>query len=98
MTVAARIVGWQARRPQTRPPTRNGKMNALARWNQLRWNQLNEDTLSILFSHLQPRRVAPEEELLSVPDWTPLVDISEDGKEYLIETELPEVRKEDVKI
>ena len=73
-------------------------MNALARWNQLRWNQLNEDVLGILFGRPQANRIAPQEELLSVPEWTPLVDISEDAKEYLIKAELPEVRKEDVKV
>lgn len=30
--------------------------------------------------------------------WSPVADISETGKEYLIKAELPEVRKEDVKI
>ena len=31
-------------------------------------------------------------------EWAPPVDITEDDKEYLIKTELPEVRKEDVKV
>ena len=35
---------------------------------------------------------------MRVADWTPLVDISEDPKEYLIKVELPEVKREDVKI
>lgn len=35
---------------------------------------------------------------MRVADWAPLVDISEDHKEYLIKAELPEVKKEDVKI
>lgn len=30
--------------------------------------------------------------------WTPLVDIAEDDKEYLITAELPEVKKENVKV
>src|SRR5260370_20101317 len=30
--------------------------------------------------------------------WAPLVDITEDDKEYLIKAELPEVKKEDVKV
>ncbi|HLP78785.1 MAG TPA: Hsp20/alpha crystallin family protein, partial [Candidatus Paceibacterota bacterium] len=30
--------------------------------------------------------------------WSPLVDISEDDKEYRIKAELPEVNKEDVKV
>ena len=31
-------------------------------------------------------------------EWTPLVDVTEDEKEYVIKTELPEVKKEDVKV
>ena len=31
-------------------------------------------------------------------EWTPIADISETAKEYLIKAELPEVRKEDVKV
>jgi HSP20 family protein len=31
-------------------------------------------------------------------DWKPLADITENDKEYLIKAELPEVKKEDVKI
>ena len=39
-----------------------------------------------------------QEEQIAVPEWTPLVDISEDDKEYRIKVELPEVKKEDVKV
>jgi HSP20 family protein len=31
-------------------------------------------------------------------DWMPMVDISESDKEYLIKVEVPEVKKEDIKI
>ncbi len=31
-------------------------------------------------------------------EWMPLVDIAEDEREYLITAELPEVKKEDVKV
>jgi len=37
-------------------------------------------------------------ENLTVADWMPTVDISETEGEYLIKAELPEVRKEDVKV
>ncbi len=37
-------------------------------------------------------------ESLTVTDWTPVVDIQESDNEYLIKAELPEVRKEDVKV
>lgn len=37
-------------------------------------------------------------EALTVAQWTPLVDITEDEKEYLIKAELPEMKKEDVRL
>lgn len=39
-----------------------------------------------------------QEEQIAVPEWAPLVDISEDEKEYRIKAELPEVKREDVKV
>ena len=39
-----------------------------------------------------------QEEPLAVAEWAPLVDISEDDREYQIKAELPEVKKEDVKV
>jgi len=36
--------------------------------------------------------------MLTVADWVPVVDIIETESEYLIKAELPEVKKEDVKI
>ena len=38
------------------------------------------------------------DENLSLPAWTPLVDVLEDDKEYLIKVELPEVQKNDVRV
>ena len=40
----------------------------------------------------------PEREALAVTQWAPLVDIAEDDKEYLVKAELPEVKKEDIKV
>src|SRR6266403_3450477 len=37
-------------------------------------------------------------EELRLPDWSPLVDITEDDHEYLFKADLPEMRKEDVKV
>jgi HSP20 family protein len=37
-------------------------------------------------------------ESITLPEWTPLADITEDDKEYVIKAELPELRKEDVKV
>jgi len=37
-------------------------------------------------------------EVMTVTDWMPAVDISEDEREYLIKAEIPEVDKKDVKV
>jgi HSP20 family protein len=37
-------------------------------------------------------------EALTVAQWSPLVDIMEDEKEYLIKAELPDMKKEDVRL
>lgn len=34
----------------------------------------------------------------TLPNWSPLVDISEDEKEYLVKADLPEMKKEEVKV
>ena len=73
-------------------------MNALAQWNQYREMEALHRSLASLFSRSPVARLEGQEETMRVADWNPLVDISEDGKEYLIKAELPEVKKEDVKI
>jgi HSP20 family protein len=37
-------------------------------------------------------------EPLTTAEWSPLVDITEDDKEYLIKAEVPDVKKEDLKV
>jgi HSP20 family protein len=56
--------------------------------------------LSSVFDLAPARRnnLTTDEENMTVPEWAPAVDIIEDEKEYLIKVELPEVRKEDVKV
>ena len=39
-----------------------------------------------------------EKEAMTVTQWAPLVDISEDDKEYLVRAELPDLKKEDVNV
>jgi HSP20 family protein len=46
-----------------------------------------------------PRTNGPEgREALTVPDWAPVVDITETDNEYLIKAEIPEVKRDDVKV
>jgi HSP20 family protein len=73
-------------------------MNALTRWNQLRQLEALQQGLGSLFSRSPVQWPEGQEEPMAVAEWAPLVDISEDDKEYLIKAELPEVKKEDVKV
>ena len=73
-------------------------MNALKRWNQLKELEALRHGLGSLFSRSPAQWPEGQEEQIAVPEWAPLVDICEDDKEYLIKAELPEVKKEDVKV
>jgi HSP20 family protein len=71
-------------------------MNALAKWNPFRELEEIQNRLGSLFPRTAVRGLG--QEAMTVSEWTPLVDITEDDKEYLIKAELPEVKKEDVKV
>ena len=73
-------------------------MNALKRWNQLKDLEALRQGLGGLLGGSPMHRPEGEEEPVAVAEWSPLVDISEDDKEYLIKAELPDVKKEDVKV
>ena len=73
-------------------------MNTLPRWNQLRQLEALQHGLGSLFSRAPNQWLEGQEEPLAVAEWAPLVDICEDDKEYVIKAELPEVKKEDVKV
>jgi len=73
-------------------------MNAMVRWDPFKeMNELHKQITS-LFDRVLSRRPMTQEENLTVAEWAPLVDISETNNEYLIKAELPEVKKEDVKV
>lgn len=71
-------------------------MSALMKWNPFRELEDMQNRLSSFFGRTPVRGLG--EESMTVSEWTPLVDITEDEKEYLIKAELPEVKKEDVKV
>jgi HSP20 family protein len=72
-------------------------MNALTRWDPFKEMDDLQKRLSSIFG-LAPQRAATGKEEMTVAQWLPLVDITEDEKEYLIKAELPEVKKDDVKV
>ena len=69
--------------------------------NPLGWNPSRElaemsDRLNRVFARVP--RGGNENEAMTVADWAPSVDISETTAEYVIKAEIPEVKKEDVKV
>ena len=73
-------------------------MSTLTRWNQLRQLEALQHGLGSLFNRSPAQWPEGQEEPMAVAEWAPLVDISEDDKEYRIKVELPEVTKADVKV
>jgi HSP20 family protein len=80
-------------------------MNALTKLNPFRnlsWDPVRqiedmEHRLEQFFGR-PARTTNGGKETLTVAQWAPAVDITEDEKEYLIKAELPEIKKEDVKV
>jgi HSP20 family protein len=81
-------------------------MNELTKWNPFgleRWDPFKDleetsNRLNRLFGRFPFFRAGEGKEAMTVTEWAPLVDITEDDKEYLIKAELPEVKKEEVKV
>lgn len=81
-------------------------MNTLTRW-EGKWDPFKEmedfhsrlsSILGRTFGRLPLRGETETEEGITVAQWAPLVDVTEHDKEYLIKIELPEVKKDDVKV
>jgi HSP20 family protein len=72
-------------------------MNVITRWNPFKELEEMENRLSTVFGRA-PLAKNGGKEAMTVAEWAPLVDITEDEKEYAIKAELPEVKKEDVKV
>lgn len=77
----------------------------LMRWDPFRELEQTANVFNRMFDRplttrtfLPPFRGEMTEESLVNVDWAPLVDIEENSKEFLIKAELPEVKKEDVKV
>ena len=73
-------------------------MNALTRWDPSKEMDVLQNRLAKFFGLAPASTTTGGQELMTLAEWTPSVDISEDDKEWLIKAEIPEVKKEDVKV
>src|SRR6185436_8176461 len=83
------------RSPTTHSFQKGGVMN-LVKWSPFREIEDMQTRLNRLFTETMPRRVEPDGVFFA--DWAPPVDVQETATEYLIKAELPEIKKEDVKV
>jgi HSP20 family protein len=94
---------WNQRRQPLIQKRKEDIMAGLTRWEPvIRWNPWKEleemeKRLSTFFGR-SPEGSGEKKEAIAVADWAPVVDITEDEKEYLIKAELPEMKREDIKI
>lgn len=71
-------------------------MNTLELWNPFRELDEVQNRLSSFFGRF-PNRLRTNGDI-TLPEWSPEVDITEDDKEYLVKADLPDVAKENIKI
>ena len=73
-------------------------MNALTRWDPFKEMEELQNRMVRFFGVAPARTPNRDKEAMTVTEWAPSVDITEDDKEYLVKADLPEVKKEDVKV
>ena len=74
-------------------------LNKVTTWNPLREMDEAQNRLNRFFLGGFPNRIASGEiHSLAVADWSPEVDISEDDQGYLLKADLPEMKKDDVRV
>lgn len=73
-------------------------MSTLTRWEPLRELDDLQNRLATLFGRTSVRKNGDKKEALTVAEWAPLVDITEDKNQYLIKAEVPEIKKENIKV
>ena len=72
---------------------------SIVRWDPFRELEDMSERLNRMFGRSGlARGASPSKDAMTVFDWSPTVDIAETPEEFQIKAELPEVRKEDVKV
>lgn len=73
-------------------------MRTLTQWDPFRELENFSNQLATAMNRPTSARAGQRDEWLLSADWAPSVDILEDEKAYTIKADLPEVKKEDVKV
>ena len=74
-------------------------MNTLITWNQLReMEEAAQNRFNRFLGGFPNRTGNGEPHSLTVADWSPEVDISQDDRGYLVKADLPEMKKDDVRV
>jgi HSP20 family protein len=74
-------------------------LNKVITWNPLREMDEAQNRFNPFFFSGFPNRMGSGEiHSLMVADWSPEVDISQDDHEYLLKADLPEMKKDDVRV
>ena len=85
---------------ESRKVNKMNTLNKVITWNPLReLEQATQNRFNPFFLGCFPNRMGSGEiDGLTVPDWSPEVDISEDHRGYLLKADLPEMKKDDVRV
>ena len=73
-------------------------LNKVITWNPLREMEQAQNRFNPFMGGFPNRMGSGEIDSLGVADWSPDVDISEDDRGYLLKADLPEMKKDDVRV
>ena len=71
---------------------------SIVTWDPFRELEEVSERLNRMFQRPLPARSAAAKDTMTVFDWAPTVDIAETNEEYQIKAEIPDVKKEDIKV
>ena len=72
-------------------------MNGIVRWDPFRELEDMHHRLTSLFERPSLRR-GERNEWIDESQWSPMADVSEDDRSYMVKVELPEMKREDIKL
>jgi HSP20 family protein len=70
----------------------------MTHWDPFKEMEDMQTRMARLFGLAPARAANGGNEALTVAEWAPCVDITEDDREFLVKADLPDVKKEDVKV